>query len=81
MWAAVAAAVVLFGALLAFGWSRGDALSAASGALLLACIGICVWAWVSTERDWRRVPPYGRPPGAADARGHRLGRARKGAGG
>lgn len=55
MWTAIAGASALFGVLLALGLSSAGALGTAAGALLLACIATCVWAWTSQERMWKRA--------------------------
>ena len=55
MWSAIGGAALLFAVLLALGWSRDGALGTAAGALFLACIAACVWAWITQERMWKRA--------------------------
>jgi hypothetical protein len=54
MWAGIAGSVALLFGLLARGWG-GDAWPVAAGALLVICVGVCVWAAVSGERSARAV--------------------------
>ena len=54
MWAAVALSLALFVLLARLGW--GDtAASLAGGLLLLACVGVCVWAAVQGRTAAREV--------------------------
>ncbi len=49
MWSAIAGSVVLLGALLARGWGA-DAWRTAALVSVLACVSICVWAGVASDR-------------------------------
>ena len=57
MWSAIGGSIALLGALLALGWDDA-AWSTAAGVLLLACIGVCIFAAAqsrSTDREVRRA--------------------------
>ena len=57
MWAAIGGSTALLGVLLAVGWGD-EAWTTAGGALLLACVFVCIWAVVqdrTAERDVRRA--------------------------
>lgn len=57
MWSGIGGSIALLGVLLALGWD-GTAWLTAAGALLLACIGVCIFAAVqsrSTSREVRRA--------------------------
>jgi predicted lysophospholipase L1 biosynthesis ABC-type transport system permease subunit len=57
MWTAIGLSIALLGVLLALGWDDG-AWATAAGALLIACIAVCVVAVLqsrSTDREVRRA--------------------------
>ena len=57
MWSAIGGSIALLGVLLALGWDDA-AWSTAAGVLLLACVGVCVFAVLqsrSTDREVRRA--------------------------
>lgn len=54
MWAAIAGAAWLLVALLTAGWGQ-RAWGIAAGALLVACLAVCVWAAIAGERASRDV--------------------------